>query len=163
MLLRRNPPGNWVTLLRFSVDKNLVPEYTIVSRHWNKWAQCCATSWTKMLPVLLVSRKATWIREQEVWFCIVIFDRFLPCKDKNDQRETIAFTRGNLQHFWWLLSEDVWIFGATEVRSNFNARGWVRVTVHTTKHRTKHTTQCEVSAEQTSSPVASLCFISGWA
>ena len=32
-------------------------------------------------------------------FCIVILDRFLPFQGKNDQCETIAFTRGKFQHY----------------------------------------------------------------
>ena len=31
----------------------------------------------------------TWIWEQYGFFCIVIFGRVLPCKDKTDQREAI--------------------------------------------------------------------------
>ena len=43
---------------------------------------------------------------------IVIFDRFLPIKDKNDQRETIAFMRSKFQHYRLLLSDEIWFFGS---------------------------------------------------
>ena len=62
-------------------------------------------------------------------FCIVIFDRFLPFKDKNEQCETKAFTRGKFQHYRLLLSDEIWIFGGTEVTEQFHLRGWVGVLV----------------------------------
>ena len=64
------------------------------------WQEGRLTSATdRDIPEAYVSRKATWIREQWESFLIVIFDRFLPCKGKNDQRETTAFTGGKFQHF----------------------------------------------------------------
>ena len=56
-------------------------------------------------------------------FVLLFFDRFLPFRDKNDPRETIAFTRDKFQHYRLLLSDEIWIFVGTEVRSNFTLGG----------------------------------------